>query len=59
MDDKTLLEWYKNNLHAYYCCDCEERFHLESIVNPNIVHCPHCGDRTVSINSESYKKLNM
>jgi Zn finger protein HypA/HybF involved in hydrogenase expression len=56
MEDKILLEWFRNTLHAYLCGTCGERFHLEKVVYPSEVVCPYCHNDDVSINSVGFKK---
>ncbi|TLS37756.1 hypothetical protein [Pseudalkalibacillus caeni] len=55
--DKALLKWHSENLHAYMCSVCDNRFHIEEILYPTHVTCPYCGENDVCINSKDYAKL--
>lgn len=47
----------KDELHSYYCEDCEEWTYIEELKYPNGVHCAHCGTEGVSISLEDYNRL--
>lgn len=45
------------DLHSYYCEDCEEWTYLERLEHPGEVHCAYCGVADVNISPADYEKL--
>lgn len=46
-------------VYCYFCSDCDERFYLETIIEPNDVSCPCCGESDVAISSSHLKELDI
>ncbi|ODB74160.1 hypothetical protein [Bacillus velezensis] len=47
----------KEELHGYYCEECEDWTYIENLEYPSNVHCAHCGFQSVAINSNDFKKI--
>lgn len=44
-------------LHSYYCEECDEWTYLERLEHPGEVHCAHCGESNVNISAKDYELL--
>lgn len=58
MNEEDTGKQMVKKLRAYCCSECDERFYLEYVLNPNSINCPICGG-PVDINSGDYKKMIM
>ncbi len=45
------------DLHGYYCEDCEEWTYLDRLERPGNVHCAYCGEADVKISAKDYELL--
>ncbi|TCJ00017.1 hypothetical protein [Cytobacillus praedii] len=48
-------------VYCYFCCDCDcdERFYLESLIEPVDVTCPKCGNDDIAISSAHLNELDL
>ncbi|QII23602.1 hypothetical protein G3M80_03090 [Bacillus altitudinis] len=45
------------DLHSYYCEDCEEWTYIDELNHPGNIYCAHCGEANVNISAKDYELL--
>lgn len=45
------------DLHSYYCEDCDEWTYIDELNLPGNIYCAHCSEANVNISAKDYELL--